>query len=71
MSNLDLLNTAKSQLLAAIVDATLNPKPTYSKGNQSVSWSEYLKGLNDQLGAINHLIVVEGGPFEVEVRNFG
>lgn len=63
MSNLDLLNTAKTNILNNLTTITTNPKPTYSLDGQSISWSEYHQMLVTQLNTINDLIVIESGPF--------
>ena len=64
-TNLDTLNTIKSQILADLAAITLNPQPSYSLDGQSVSWESYQAMLIDKLERINQLIQVEGGPFEL------
>lgn len=46
------LETIRDNLLTAIEDATANPKPSYSNGPRSVSWTEYMDGLQRQLESI-------------------
>ena len=44
-SDLEQLQTIKSQTLARIAELTANPKPTYYLDGQTVSWNEYLARL--------------------------
>ena len=44
-SDLEHLQTIKSQTLALIAELTANPKPTYSLDGQTVSWNQYLATL--------------------------
>jgi len=44
-SDLEQIQTIKTQTLALIADLTANPKPTYYIEGQTVSWNDYLKSL--------------------------
>lgn len=65
MTDLEQLQTIKTNTLAILVDLTANPKPSYSINGQSVSWESYYAQLLAQLERINSLIRVEGGPVEI------
>lgn len=55
-THLENLITARDQIAQLIVDITANPKPSYSIGSQSVSWSDYLSMLNGQYTELNKTI---------------
>lgn len=65
MSDLTNLQTARSNLISALTTATASPKPNYSINGQSVSWSDYLRSLREEIAAIDALIAEEEGPYEV------
>ncbi len=44
-SDLEQIQTIKSQTLALVAQITADPKPSYSVDGQKVSWSEYLARL--------------------------
>lgn len=44
-SDLEQLQTIRSQTLALISELTANPKPTYYLDGQTVSWADYLTRL--------------------------
>lgn len=48
--------------------STLVPKPTYSLDGESYQWESYQKSLLEQARALQLLIVMEEGPFEVRSR---
>jgi hypothetical protein len=50
------LSAARNNLAARLAEVTASPKPSYSIGGQSVSWSEYQRLLLDQLAAIDERI---------------
>jgi len=58
-TNLENLETIKSNLLTALASITASPKPTYSIDGQSVSWGDYYRSLMDQVKAVNELINME------------
>jgi hypothetical protein len=64
MAVLDDLNTTKANVAAILAQITADPKPSYSIDGQSVSWESYFSMLTDRLEKLNHLIQIEGGPFE-------
>jgi hypothetical protein len=41
-SDLEQIQTIRTQTLAILVDATAHPKPDYTLDGQSVSWADYL-----------------------------
>ena len=41
-SDLEQIQTIKSQTLAVMADVTADPKPSYAIDGQSVSWNDYL-----------------------------
>lgn len=47
--------TAIDNIASQLVDMTANPKPSYSIGSRSVSWTEHFRSLTDQLRALNEL----------------
>ena len=49
-----------------IATVTANPQPTYSLDGESVSWSEYLRGLVDALTALKAL--QNQLPYEIQSR---
>lgn len=64
-SEVETLTTIRSNLLAAIADATANPKPNYNINGQQVSHADYLRDLFARVADVNNLISTIGGPFEV------
>ena len=44
-TDLEQLQTIRSQTLARIAEITVQPKPTYELDGQSVAWSDYLAQL--------------------------
>lgn len=62
--DLDLLTERRTQILTEL--RSFGTKPSYSKGNQSVQWTDYRKSLLDELDAVNKQIIVAAGPWEVE-----
>lgn len=44
-TDLEQLQTIRSQALASISEITANPKPSYTVDGQSVSWNAYLRRL--------------------------
>lgn len=64
---IDDLNTAKSNLLRALVEVTANPKPTYTtEEGRSISHDSHRESLLKQIAQIDELISQFEGPiFEV------
>ena len=44
-SDLEQLQTIRSQTLAILAEMTANPKPSYTLDGQTVSWGDYLAKL--------------------------
>lgn len=44
-SDLEQIQTIKTQTLAIIAELTANPKPSYYIDGQTVSWNDYLRSL--------------------------
>lgn len=69
-TDLEQLQTIKSQILQRIVEITASPKPSYKTATgQSVDWNGYLKSLREQLQEINKILVAED-PMYVETQLF-
>ena len=64
MAYLDDLKTTRDQMASILVEITTSPKPSYSIDGQAVSWTEYLKMLQDQLSKMNELIQ-DAEPYEL------
>ena len=60
--------TAIDQTAARIVEITAHQRPSYTVGNRTISWSEYLAQLNDTMSKLIVLRQQLGGPFEVRSR---
>jgi hypothetical protein len=63
------IGTIKTQTLAAIVDVTANPKPTYMIDGQMVSWTAYLKQLQETIVWCDKQLAGET-PFEVRSQGY-
>ena len=66
-SDQEQLETIKAHALAQLVELRANPKPSYTIGDQAVSWESYAASLertvdwcDEKLGA--------GQPFEIKSR---
>ncbi len=66
-SDLEQLQTIKTQTLSVIADLTANPKPTYYIDGQTVSWSGYLKRLQATVDWCERKLAGEE-PFEIHSR---
>jgi hypothetical protein len=47
------LETIRTETLAQLVELRANPKPTYSIDGQTVSWTAYLRSLEDTIAWCN------------------
>lgn len=47
------LQAAKTNYAAQLADISANPKPSYSVGGRSFSWTEYQRFLIEQMSAID------------------
>ena len=65
-TDLEHLQTIRSQTLAAIADITANPKPSYTVDGQSVSWNSYLRRLRQTVDWCERKLA---GEQPVEVRS--
>ena len=68
-TNAEQIATIKSQTLAIIADLTTAPKPSYSINGQSVSWSQYLKDLQQTVAWCDQQLNSEA-PFEIQTEAF-
>lgn len=59
------IQTSIQQVSALIVQITANPQPSYSVQGVSVSWSEYLAQLTEQLNKFMELQVILSGPYQL------
>ena len=59
------LATAQANLAAKLLEATANPRPTYSVEGQSVSYGDYLRMIQDAMKAINEMATALV-PYEVK-----
>ena len=66
-TDLEQLQTIRSQALASIADITANPKPSYTVDGQSVSWNSYLRRLRQTVDWCERKINGEQ-PLEVQTR---
>lgn len=63
-SDLEQLETIRSQTLAILLDVTAHPKPSYTLDGQTVSWSEYLLRLRATVDWCERKLA-GCGPFEI------
>lgn len=63
-ANIDNLKARRTAIIAELAAIT-TAKPTYSKDGQSVNWTEYRKGLYEELEAIGLLLQQLEGPIMV------
>lgn len=56
---------ALANVSALIANITTNPKPTYSIGGKTVSWTEYFTALIQQEEELNKARQRADGPFEI------
>jgi len=66
-SDLEQIQTIKTQTLAILADLTANPKPTYYIDGQTVSWNDYLKSLQATVDWCERKLAGEE-PFEIHSR---
>lgn len=64
MEAADDINTAISNLAAAIKEATVNPKPNYTVDGQSVSWGDYLQVLTSRMDGLLKAQQNLAGPYQ-------
>lgn len=68
-TNAEQLATIKEQTLAIIVTITASPKPSYSIGDHTVSWGEYLKQLKETV-AFTDAQLASIVPYEIHSQGF-
>ena len=67
MTDREQLEAIRSQTLAQLVELRAHPKPTYFIDNQSVSWTDYVRSLQQTVDWCDaKLVGLE--PFEVQSR---
>lgn len=62
--SVSVLQTALENIDAAILAASVNPKPTYSIDGQTVQWGEYIKQLSASRQAVAEQLNLAYGPGE-------
>jgi hypothetical protein len=67
-TDLEQIALIKTQTLALIAEITAGPKPSYAIDGQNVSWSEYLKQLQDTVAWCDRQLAAAA---PVEVRSQG
>ena len=66
-SDLEQIQTIKTQTLAIIAELTADPKPTYYIDGQTVSWNDYLKSLQATVDWCERKLAGQE-PFEIHSR---
>ena len=67
MSDREQIETIRQQTLAQLVELRARPKPTYSIDGQLVSWTNYIRSLQDTVDWCDaKLLGLE--PFEIQSR---
>jgi hypothetical protein len=64
-SDLEQIQTIKSQTLALIAELTANPKPSYRLDGQTVSWNTYLARLQETVDWCQRKLAGQD-PFEIQ-----
>ena len=49
MSDRQQIESIRAQTLAQLIDLRANPKPTYSIDGQTVSWTDYVRSLQETI----------------------
>lgn len=62
----ELIATARSAALARKAEVLASPQPSYSIGDRSYSWGEYLKQLDETIAACNKQEASISGAAEVD-----
>jgi hypothetical protein len=65
------LETARGNLVTKYLEISANPKPTYTVGNQSVSWESYLKMLRTEIENIDAMIDAQSSETTFDVVSQG
>ena len=60
------LRTARANFIAKLAEVSANPKPNYTVGNQSISWADYYRMLDEKIKDLEELIrLAEDGAWDV------
>jgi hypothetical protein len=65
MSDRQQIESIRSQTLAQLVDLRANPKPTYSIDGQTVSWTDYVRSLEETVDWCDAKLIGLA-PFEIQ-----
>lgn len=65
MTDREQIELIRSQTLAQLVDLRANPKPTYSIDGQTVSWTDYVRSLEETVDWCDAKLIGLA-PFEVQ-----
>lgn len=71
MTTLDMLITSRTNLVAAYLDSSANPKPNYTIDGETYAWSDFRAKLLDEIKGLDTLIAREDPDqlnFEIEVK---
>lgn len=69
MSNLEQIETIKTNTLAQMAAVSAERKPTYSEDGQSFAWTEYLNHLQRRVDWCNEQLAAEE-PFEIPTQGY-
>lgn len=62
----DDLTTARDNAASTLKDVLASPKPTYTVGDQTFEWGEYVQVLRETIASLTSMIDAEDAvPFEV------
>lgn len=62
------LRTARSNFIAELAAISAERRPSYTIGDRTVSWTEYVAELKRSISEINVMIADEDGVYEVQVE---
>jgi hypothetical protein len=65
MSDREQIESIRAQTLAQLVDLRANPKPTYSIDGQTVSWTDYVRSLQETVDWCDAKLIGLA-PFEIQ-----
>lgn len=69
MSDIEQIQTIKSNTLAQMAEVSSQKKPSYSEDGQSFSWTEYLEHLQRRVDWCNEQLAADA-PFEIPSQGF-
>lgn len=67
-TDLQNLQTWRSNIYVQLAAMAANPQPSYTKGNQTFNWTEMRAELVKELDTINAQIMIADGPWEIETQ---